>query len=101
MIGRSTLDSRPAFQPVGRIPGSGDGPMARFLISSSIRVGEGRPRDRHQHRPSTVMALHYPRKTSRIKKIRKSGFRARMATKAGRKIINGRRRDGRKRLTTI
>ncbi|MAC18327.1 MAG: 50S ribosomal protein L34 [Phycisphaerae bacterium] len=47
------------------------------------------------------MALHYPRKTSRIKKIRKSGFRARMATKAGRKIINGRRRDGRKRLTTI
>ena len=51
--------------------------------------------------PSTVMALHYPRKTSRIKKIRKSGFRARMATKAGRKIINGRRRSGRKRLTTI
>ena len=47
------------------------------------------------------MALHYPRKTSRIKKVRKMGFRARMANKAGRKIINRRRSRGRKRLTTI
>ena len=47
------------------------------------------------------MALHYPRKTSRIKKVRKVGFRARMATKACRKIINARRALGRKRLTTV
>ncbi|MED5507970.1 MAG: 50S ribosomal protein L34, partial [Planctomycetota bacterium] len=32
--------------------------------------------------------MHYPRRVSRIKKIRKQGFRARMKTKAGRKIIN-------------
>ncbi len=40
--------------------------------------------------------MHYPRRTSKIKKARKSGFRARMATKSGRKILNRRRRIGRK-----
>lgn len=42
------------------------------------------------------MAMHYPRRVSRIKKIRKQGFRARMRTKSGRKIINARRRIGRR-----
>ncbi len=46
------------------------------------------------------MAMHYPRRVSKIKKIRKHGFRARMKTKSGRKIINARRRIGRK-LTSI
>ena len=39
--------------------------------------------------------MHYPRRVSRIKKIRKQGFRARMKTKAGRKMINRKRRMGR------
>ncbi len=41
------------------------------------------------------MAIHYPRRTSKIKRFRTMGFRARMRTKGGRKIINNRRRLGR------
>jgi large subunit ribosomal protein L34 len=45
--------------------------------------------------------MHYPRKVSKIKKVRKVGFRARMRTRAGRQILKRRRRIGRKRLTTV
>ncbi|MHC4218218.1 MAG: 50S ribosomal protein L34 [Planctomycetota bacterium] len=39
--------------------------------------------------------MHYPRRISNIKRVRKLGFRARMKTKAGRKLINRKRRAGR------
>ena len=38
---------------------------------------------------------------SKIKRARKIGFRARMATKGGRAILNARRRKGRARLTQV
>lgn len=41
------------------------------------------------------MAMHYPRRTSNIKRRRSFGFRARMKTKSGRKLLNKRRRTGR------
>ena len=40
--------------------------------------------------------MHYPHKTSKIKRARKIGFRARMRTKKGRQMINAKRRAGRK-----
>lgn len=42
------------------------------------------------------MAVHYPRRNSNIKRARSIGFRARMKTKNGRKIISRQRRIGRK-----
>ena len=38
---------------------------------------------------------------SKIKRVRKIGFRARMATKGGRKILSRRRREGRVRLVQV
>lgn len=39
--------------------------------------------------------MHYPHRISKVKRARKLGFRARMKTTAGRKIINRKRRAGR------
>ncbi len=41
------------------------------------------------------MSTHYPKRRSLVKRRRKFGFRARMKTKAGRKLINRKRRVGR------
>ncbi|MDZ4756027.1 MAG: 50S ribosomal protein L34 [Phycisphaerae bacterium] len=40
--------------------------------------------------------MHYPHKVSRIKKVRKVGFRRRMKSGAGRRILNRQRRIGRR-----
>lgn len=45
--------------------------------------------------------MHYPRKISRIKKLRKQGFRARMRTSKGRKLLNRQRRAGRHTLNVM
>jgi len=40
------------------------------------------------------------RRNSKLKKVRKQGFRAKMRTRGGRKTLNARRSRGRKNLTT-
>jgi large subunit ribosomal protein L34 len=40
--------------------------------------------------------MHYPHRISKIKRKRKCGFLVRMRTKSGRKLINRKRRVGRK-----
>lgn len=45
------------------------------------------------------MSVHYPRRISNRRRKRKFGFRSRMKTKTGRKIINAKRRVGRQRLS--
>ncbi len=39
--------------------------------------------------------MHYPHRISRIKRKRAIGFRARMKTRGGRKLMNRKRRVGR------
>lgn len=41
------------------------------------------------------MSTHYPKRRSMIKRARKFGFRARMRTKNGRKLISRKRSVGR------
>ena len=45
--------------------------------------------------------MHYPRRISKLKRARKQGFRARMRTASGRKIINRKRRHGFKRINIV
>lgn len=44
--------------------------------------------------------MHYPKRTSRIKKKRNQGFRARMRSAGGRKVLSRKRRRGAHSLTT-
>ncbi|MHC4444273.1 MAG: 50S ribosomal protein L34 [Planctomycetota bacterium] len=45
--------------------------------------------------------MHYPHKVSRIKKLRKQGFRTRMRTSRGRKLLNRQRRKGKHSLSVM
>jgi large subunit ribosomal protein L34 len=45
--------------------------------------------------------MHYPRRISKIKRARKIGFRARMRTRKGRKLINRKRRRGFKKINVV
>lgn len=42
------------------------------------------------------MAMHYPRRVSKVKRARQFGFRARMKTRLGRKMLSRKRRLGRR-----
>ncbi len=65
-----------------------------MLGSLAGRRGAGSARATHE-----VEIMHYPRRNSRIKRKRTHGFRARMRTSKGRKLINRKRRHGFHRVT--
>jgi len=80
----------PALWHVGRdfdmMPGSRDGPVGvngRLAVEVDVEKG-------------SESVMHYPHKISKVKRARKIGFRARMKTPSGRKIINAKRRAGRR-----
>lgn len=72
-------------------------PAALLILPGEATRWMWQPDPETGHPPcgAPVMAMHYPRRVSRIKKKRAQGFRARMKTKSGRKIINRRRKIGR------
>jgi ribosomal protein L34 len=39
--------------------------------------------------------MHYPKKVSKIRRVRRLGFRATMSTRKGRKMLSNKRRIGR------
>lgn len=45
--------------------------------------------------------MHYEKRISKVKRARKQGFRARMSTHNGRKLINRKRRHGFKKISVI
>lgn len=91
---RKSTVSRPCFSGLlrGRTIDWKTGASWNTLVPGFRPTGTGPP-----NYPSSEPPMpHYPHRISKLKRVRAWGFRARMKTKAGRKIVNRKRRFGRR-----